>query len=107
MKFWDKLGRTGKAAAAITSIITLVVMIGGGIFMLQTDAEAEEWRQGHKLSQTEKAQADKYQRADRELKRLQLTRFGEDDLSQKKKDILDLQIEEYIELKKCIKRNEC
>lgn len=107
MKIWDELSTAGKAAASISAILTLTFTVVLLVASLQTDAEAEEWRQSHKLSQAEKEQAGKYQMADRELKRLQLTRFGEDNLSQKKKEILDVQIEEYIELKKCIKRNEC
>ena len=107
MKIWDDLSKAGKAAASLSAIITLTVTIVIGVLAIQTDAEAEEWRKGHKLTEYEKDQADKYQRADRELKRLQLTRHGEDNLSQKKIDILDLQIKEYIELKACIKRNQC
>ena len=107
MKIWDDLSKAGKAAASLSAIITLTVTLSLGVMMIQTDAEAEEWRKDHKLTEYQAKQAEKYQRADRELKRLQLTRHGEDNLSQKKKDILDLQIEEYIELKACIKRNEC
>ena len=107
MKLWEELSMAGKTAGALSAIIVLGVTLFGLISAVQTDAEANTWRVGHKLDEYESRQADKYQRADRELKRLQLQRYGQKDLSEDMKAILDLQIKEYEELKKCIKRNEC
>lgn len=107
MKLWDDLSKAGKTAGALTAIIVLSTALFGLVSAVQTDAEADTWRVSHKLDEYESRQADKYQRADRELKRLQLQRYGQQGLSDNMKEILDVQIKEYEELKKCIKRNEC
>ena len=103
MNTWQKAVAAAVGITAVIGAIQLVVAVAGEV---QTDGEAQIWREDHVLTEAEKFKADRIDRVERENDRIEYDLLDEG-LRIKEIDFLNRQLKKNDAKIKCIQEGTC